>query len=108
MDTKTKKSKKQIKPHFRTNKINGHPSYIYAEKGDDYKYIGITHSKKTHGLKNIPLKYNPNSKDSRQSYMRPFSTHDKKGNFKKKRLKGYRIHKADKKKVRRIKRNYKK
>lgn len=35
---------KQIKPHFRTHKINGHPSYIYAEMGDEYKYIGITHA----------------------------------------------------------------
>lgn len=97
---------KQIKPHFRTHKINGHPSYIYAEMGDEYKYIGITHSKTTHKLDNKKLKFNPNSKDSRPSYARPFSTHDKKSNFKKKKLKGYKVHKADKKTFRNIKKNY--
>lgn len=97
---------KVIKPHFRIHKINGHPSYIYAENTTEYKYIGITHSKSTHGLNNKKIRYNPNSKDSRTSYMRPFSTHDKKNKFKKKKLKGYKIHKADKKLIQRIKRNY--
>lgn len=98
--------RKQIKPHFRTHKINGHPSYIYAEKGDEYKYIGITHSNKTYGKYNKRLKFNPNSKDTRTSYARPFSTHDKKSNFKKKKLKCFRVHKADKKTFRNIKKNY--
>ena len=35
---------KIIKPHFRTHKKNGHPSYIYADNGNEYKYIGLTHS----------------------------------------------------------------
>lgn len=69
---------KQIKPHFRTHKINGHPSYIYAEIDNEYKYIGITHANFTQGLRNKKLKFNPNNKDSRKSYARPFSTHDKK------------------------------
>ncbi len=97
---------KQIKPYFRRHKVNGHPSYIYAENDDEYKYIGITHAKITQGLKNKKLKFNPNSKDSRQSYARPFSTHDKKSNFKNKKLKGYRVHKADKRTFRNIKKNY--
>lgn len=97
---------KQIKPYFRTHKVNGHPSYIYAETDDEYKYIGITHSPKTYGRFNKKLRFNPNSKDSRTSYARPFSTHDKKKNFKRKRLKGYKVHKADKKTFRNIKKNY--
>lgn len=97
---------KQIKPHFRTHKVNGHPSYIYEEIGDEYKYIGITHASITQGLKNKKLRFNPNSNDSRTSYARPFSTHDKKNNFKKKKLKGYKVHNADKKVFRNIKRNY--
>ena len=99
---------KIVKPHFRTHRNNGHPSYIYAQSKDEYKYIGITHANNTHGLDNIKLKSNPNPKDSRPSYARPFATHDKQNNFKQKKLKVYRVHKADKKTFRRIKKNYKK
>lgn len=97
---------KYIKPHFRIHKVNGHPSYIYEEIGNEYKYIGITHSPITYGINNNKLRFNPNSKDSRQSYARPFSTHDKKSNFKKKKLKGYKVHKIDKKIINNIKKNY--
>ena len=65
-----------IKLHFRTHKKNGHPSYIYAENKTE------------------------------KSRMISFSTHDKKNNFKKKKLKGFRIHKADKKTIAKIKKNY--
>lgn len=102
------KKYKIFKPHFRTHKKNGHPSYIYAENTTDYKYIGITHAKKTHGLQNKQLKYSPNINDNKVNYIRPFSTHDKKSNFKKKKLKGYRIHNADKKTIAIVKNNYKK
>ena len=97
---------KLLKPHFRTHKVNGHPSYIYAEIGDEYKYIGITHSNITQGLRNKKIKFNPNLNDTRPSYARPFSTHDKKSKFKKKKLKGYKVHKADKKTFSKIKKNY--
>lgn len=53
---------KIVKPHFRTHRNNGHPSYIYAQSKDEYKYIGITHANNTHGLDNIKLKSNPNPK----------------------------------------------
>ena len=99
---------KIIKPHFKTHKRNGHPSYIYADNGTEYKYIGITHAYKTHKLNNKKLKFNPNSKDMRISYVRGFSTHDIKNNFKKKKLSGYKIHKADKRMISKIKKNYKK
>lgn len=97
---------KAIKPHFRTHKKNGHPSYIYAENNDEYKYIGITHADKTYGQYNKKLKYNPNVQDPKLSHARPFSTHDKKNNFKKSKLSGYRIHNADKKTIARVKKNY--
>ena len=54
------------------------------------------------------MKFNPNSKDMRISYVRGFSTHDIKNNFKKKKLLGYKIHKADKRMISKIKKNYKK
>lgn len=88
---------KIFKPYFKTHKVNGHPSYIYAENNDEYKYVGITHANSTHGMNNKKLKYNPNSNDFRISYARPYSTHDKKRNYKKKKLNRYKIHKADKK-----------
>ena len=97
---------KIIKPLFKIHKKNGHPAYIYAEYDDQYKYIGITHADSTHKLKNIKLKFNPNKKDNRVSYVRPFSTHDRKKNFKKCNLNGYKVHKADKKTLRKIKKNY--
>jgi hypothetical protein len=101
---------KIVKPHFRMHKINGHPSYIYADNGIEYKYIGITHSNLTDGVKNIKLKYDPNinSKDIRPSHIRPFSTHDYKYNFKSRKKKFFRIHKADKRKISKVKKNYKK
>ena len=97
---------KVVKPFFKTHKKNGHPSYIYAENSEEYKYIGITHSSKTHCLKNKRLKYNPNPLDSRSSYIRSFSTRDKKDNFRMNIKKGYKIHKADKKMIRQVKRNH--
>ena len=41
----------------------GHPTYVYAKIGDDYKYIGITHSPITKGVRNIKLEVNPDPKD---------------------------------------------
>lgn len=54
--------KKRFKPIFKRHKINGHPSYIYDEYEDQYKYIGITHAKITQGVKNKKLRCNPNVK----------------------------------------------
>jgi hypothetical protein len=63
------------KPHFRRGKqVNkGHPSYIYEKVGNKYKFIGITHSEVTRGMKNIELENdpNPNPKERKKSYIRP-------------------------------------
>ena len=98
--------RKKFKQHFRIHKKNGHPSLIYDEYGNEYKYIGITHAPITHGLNNELLKVNPNRKDKRKSYARPFSTHDIKNNFKKIPLKGYKVRYRNKKIFNRIKKNY--
>ena len=100
--------RKQIKPYFRRHKIDGHKKLIYGETydGKDYKYASFTHAKFTQGLKNTKLKYNIDSADREDCYVRPFTTHDSKGNFKKKKLKGLKIHKADKKIIRKVKHNY--
>lgn len=49
----------------------GHPSYIYAKKGNSYEYIGITHSNITKGVKNIKLELNPNPNDTKVAYVKP-------------------------------------
>ena len=73
--------------HFRKNNSKngrGHPAYIFKEENGEYKYIGLTHSNITQGVKNIKLDHNPNKKDKRDSYIRNFSTHDKTKKFGKK------------------------
>jgi hypothetical protein len=49
----------------------GHPTYIYRERGNQYDYLSLTHSERTEGEKNIPLKKNPNPKDRRKAHVRP-------------------------------------
>ena len=97
-----KKSGGEIKrSEFRTNKKTGHPSYIYAKVGKRYKYIGITHSPITQGVRNIELEKNPNPQESETSYLRPKTKEDKIKNFKEKK-KGWKFSEADKPKVKRI------
>ncbi len=87
-------AKKKDKNHFRFNRITKHPTYIYAKDGNDYKFIGLTHAKITQGTENIPLSKNPNPKDLRQSYARPFSDRKPKATFGK-RLKGWSLDEGD-------------
>ena len=72
---------KKVKTHYRKNYKTNHPAYIFAyiPKTKEYKYIGITHSPVTDGIKNIKMADNPNPKDKSQSYFRPFAS---KGNEK--------------------------
>lgn len=67
------KNKKLIKKNeFRKNKGAGnHPAYIYAQVGHDFRFIGVTHSDTTGGVKNIKLEKNPNPQDKRSAFIRP-------------------------------------
>jgi len=76
----------------------GHPTYIYARRGDDFYYIGLTHAKITNGVKNIKLERNPNPKDKREAYFIPRSQSNKKASFGKK-LKGWHFSDSDKQKI---------
>lgn len=73
----------------------GHPTYIYARQGDEYKYIGITHADITKGVKNIPLEKNPNPKDDKKAFFRPKAEKHHKSSFGKK-LKGWFLSDKDK------------
>lgn len=79
-----------------------HPAYIYAKVGKKFKYIGITHATITNGMNNIPLDTNPNPKDTNKSYAIPKSETAHQSSFGKK-LAGWRLSEADKKKLEKIK-----
>ena len=79
----------------------GHPTYIFAQQGNDYIFLGITHANVTNGVKNIKLEKNPNPKDKRDSYIRLSVEKHNKSSFGKK-LDGWRFSNADKEKVKRI------
>ena len=93
------RNKKEIKKNeIRKNKKTEHPAYIYARVGNSYKFIGITHSPITQGVKNIKLDKNPNPKDTSTAYIRPKGQIDKSSNFKSKE-KDWKLSKQDKRKV---------
>ena len=102
------KSKKRVfKKHFRINRSkqsHNHPAYVIRKKGDCYDYIGLTHSPFTDGRKNIKLRNNPNPKEKRASYIRPFFRNDPIKKFSNKKIRGWKLVKRDKKKIRRISR----
>ncbi len=98
------KSQKEIKKNeFRKNKVTRHPAYIYARIGNEYKYIGLTHSPITNNVKNIELEKNPNPIDKRVSYFRPKSEKEKINKFKKKEV-GWFFSKRDKENIDKYKR----
>ena len=88
-------------------KKNGHPAYIYAKIGNDYKFIGITHSEITDGIRNVKLDKNPNPKDKKTAFARPKSEKGRTNEFKAKE-RDWKLTKSDKKKLDKIKTQSKK
>ena len=104
------KSKRPFKKHFRVNRskeASVHPTYVIRKKGENYDYIGLTHSPVTDNKRNIKLSRNPNPKDNRTSYVRPFFRSDPIKKFSGKRIRGWKFAKKDKNKIRRISRTKK-
>ena len=81
---------------------SGHPTYIYARVGNEYMFLGLTHSDVTKGTKNIRLEKNPNPKDKRPAYVRPVSQKAHKASFGAK-LKGWFFGDEDKEKIDKLK-----
>ncbi len=92
---KVKNQKLINKNEFRKNKDSGHPNYIYAKVGNEYKFIGLTHSPITNNIKNIRLEKNPNPKDNRTAYFKPKAERGKVNRFNKKQI-GWYFSKRDK------------
>ena len=95
---KVKNQKEISKNEFRKNKDTRHPAYIYAKVGNDYKFIGLTHSPITNKVKNIKLERNPNPTDSRDAYFVPKASKARVNRFKKKEN-GWSFSQSDKKKI---------
>ena len=98
---KSVKKDKRFQRHFRkfhSKETTGHPSYVFDEKGNVYKVIGITSSPKTNDILNIALSKNPEPTNSKQAYIQPNVKEVSKGT-KNKRLKGWKFAESDKKKV---------
>ena len=101
------KRKRKFKKHFRVNhskESSGHPSYILRRVGDSYDSIGLTHSPVTDDKRNVRLRKNPNPKDNRVSYLRPFFRRDPVKKFSKRRIRGWKFIRRDKKMVRKYSR----
>lgn len=99
---KIKRQKEIAKNEFRKNKDTRHPAYIYAKVGNEYKFIGLTHSPITNNVKNIKLEKNPNPVDKSTAYFRPKSERAKVNKFKNKE-KGWSFSNTDKEKIKRYK-----
>ncbi|MDE6655559.1 MAG: hypothetical protein K2J85_01040 [Anaeroplasmataceae bacterium] len=84
-----------------------HPAYIYAQKGKKLIFIGITHSKITEGMDNIPLEKNPEPGNKTPAYIRPNPDEAHRSSFGAK-LKGWFFSNNDKKKVEEVKKRHKK
>ena len=104
------KRKKVFKKHFRVNRskeASVHPTYVIRKKGENYDYIGLTHSPVTDNKRNIRLRKNPNPNDNRTSYIRPFFRSGLIRKFSCKRIRGWKFSKRDKKKIRKVSRTRK-
>ena len=104
------KSKRPFKKHFRVNRskeASVHPAYVIRKKGDSYDYIELTHSPVTDNRRNIRLKKNPNPKDNRLSYIRPFFRSGLIRKFSKKKIRGWKFSRKDKRKIRIVSRTRK-
>ena len=104
------KKKRKFRKHFRVNRSKEasiHPAYVIRKKGDYYDYIGLTHSPVTDNKRNIKLRDNPNPKDNRASYIRPFFRSGLIKKFSRKRIRGWKFAKRDKKKIRLVSRTRK-
>ena len=97
-----KTEKEFSRNEFRRNKVSGHPAYIYAKVGDEYKFIGLTHSPITRNVKNIKLEKNPNPKDTSAAYFSPFPNQQKQNKFKNREI-GWSFSKVDEKRINRYK-----
>lgn len=101
---KQKTNRQRFQRHFRkfhSKETTGHPSYVYDEKGNVYKVLGITSASKTNEVLNIKLEKNPEPNNTDSAYIQPKSKDIPKGT-KNKKLKGWKFSDKDKQTVQKI------
>lgn len=103
-----RKRKISSKNEFRFNTKVNHNTYVFGDDGRKYKAVGITHSDKTFGKNNMPLKNNPQKGKKEKAYIRNGIITDKKKNYSKKRIKNMSFDSEDFSNVKSKVRNYKK
>lgn len=91
----------QRRNEFRKHKPSGHPAYIYEKVGDEFRFIGITHSKISRGVKNIELDVNPDPDDTEKAYLKRKPEIDKTNKFRE-RKNGWKFSDKDKDKPQKI------
>ncbi len=94
-------ARKQPRDEFRKYKKSGHPAYIFEKVGDEFRFLGITHSKIDKGTTNIELEKNPDPEDNGTAYIKIKSEQDKQNRFGEAKKK-WKLHSNDKKKVAKI------
>lgn len=98
------KKQRNFQRHFRkfhTKETSGHPSFVYDEKGNEYKVVGVTSSPRTNGVLNIQLKKNPEPGNTNKAYIRPKPMKINKG-VRNTKLKGWTFSSEDKKVVQEV------
>lgn len=101
---KENKGKTQFQRHFRKfhdKTTTSHPQYVYGDDGKRYKVLGITSSPETDGIINMKLEVNPEPGNTKTAYIRTKPGTVNKG-VRNKKLKGWKLAKADKPKVQEI------
>lgn len=85
--TKNARIKRKARSEFRYNFNKDHKQYVFEETDKKYKSVGITSKKETFGIKNMPLKKNPQKGKTEKAYIRNGIVSDKKSSYSKKRIK---------------------
>lgn len=68
---------KEFQRHFRkvhNAKYTGHPVYVFDEDGKDFLVLGITKSRETDGILNIPLTKDPEPKKAKKQAQKEVQT----------------------------------
>lgn len=78
-----KKKRKYFKSKFMFNHKRKHPAWVFDEINNSYKFVGITHARKTKGSLNLELPENPEFGQKEKSYIRPLPMIDPKNVFSK-------------------------
>ena len=91
----------RVKTKRRSIRLKDHPTYVFMQEEDKFKYVQITHSKKIKKKSVVKLRRNPNPDDDRDSfYIKEIFT-DIVTHFGKKRD-GWKIDKKDERDIRKL------